>query len=131
MNLNQVTVAFDDYAASVAFYRALGLTQIVDSPDHYARFECPGGATFSIHKADAPVTRATVVYFEVDDVDAAVDRMQAGGLRFHQAPRDEPWGWREARLLDPASNEICIYHAGSYRRFPPWRVRVQKDGEAG
>jgi len=49
MNLNQVTLPAQDYGASVAFYRRLGLRQIVDSPGRYARFECPGGATLSIH----------------------------------------------------------------------------------
>jgi len=47
--LNQVTVTVNDYAKSVAFYRALGLKQIVDSPENaYARFETGGGATISI-----------------------------------------------------------------------------------
>lgn len=48
MQLNQVTVGATDYDASVAFYRALGLVQIVDAPPRYARFETPTGETFSI-----------------------------------------------------------------------------------
>jgi catechol 2,3-dioxygenase-like lactoylglutathione lyase family enzyme len=49
MNLNQVTVAVNEIAPAVAFYRGLGLRLIVLSP-HYARFECPNGeATFSVH----------------------------------------------------------------------------------
>jgi catechol 2,3-dioxygenase-like lactoylglutathione lyase family enzyme len=52
MNLNQVTVPALDVAASVAFYRRLGLIQIVDAP-HYARFECADGdSTFSVHLAE-------------------------------------------------------------------------------
>jgi catechol 2,3-dioxygenase-like lactoylglutathione lyase family enzyme len=43
MRLNQVTVGCTDYAASVQFYRTLGLVQIVDAPPRYARFETPGG----------------------------------------------------------------------------------------
>ena len=39
MKLNQVTVGCLDYDRSAAFYRQLGLTQIVDSPLRYARFE--------------------------------------------------------------------------------------------
>ncbi|WP_425506799.1 bifunctional hydroxymethylpyrimidine kinase/phosphomethylpyrimidine kinase [Sphingomonas rhizophila] len=43
LRLNQVTVTGKDYAKMVAFYRALGLTQIVDAPDNnYARFETAG-----------------------------------------------------------------------------------------
>ena len=120
MRLNQVTVGTTNYAASVAFYRKVGLTQIVDSPPRYARFETAGGETFSIHEVNE-VRSGTVVYFEVDDVDAAVAAID---LPLVQEPSDQPWLWREARLRDPSGNEICIYHAGSNRRFPPWRLSV-------
>ena len=39
MHLNHVTLPAHDYAASIAFYTALGLTQIVAAPPRYARFE--------------------------------------------------------------------------------------------
>ncbi len=39
MNLNQVTLVCTDYTASVEFYNTPGLTQIVDSPPRYARFD--------------------------------------------------------------------------------------------
>jgi len=121
MRLNQVTIGCTDYAASVRFYETLGLTRIVDAPPRYARFETPTGETLSLHAVDA-VASTTVVYFELDDVDAAVAALTAKGLVFDQAPRDERWLWREARLRDPAGNEICLFHAGENRRFPPWRV---------
>src|SRR3546814_3314957 len=48
--LNQITLPAVDYAASVAFYKQMGLTQIVDSPDKgYSRFEAANGVTLSIH----------------------------------------------------------------------------------
>ncbi|HLL54491.1 MAG TPA: GNAT family N-acetyltransferase [Myxococcaceae bacterium] len=125
MNLNQVTVPLIDHAATVAFYRALGLTLIVDSPPDYARFECPNGATFSVHRGPHPVSRATVVYFECDDLDDRVRALEEKGLVFEQRPRDERWLWREVRLLDPAGNEICLFRAGENRRFPAWRVKGQ------
>ena len=118
MRLNQVTVGVRDYAAAVDFYARLGLRQIVDAPPDYARFETPGGETFSIHRVDDPHS-ATIVYFEVDDVDALVAQLD---LQLTSAPADRPWLWREARLRDPSGNEICIYHAGENRRFPPWRI---------
>ncbi len=121
MKLNQVTVGVTDYAAAVAFYRALGLTQIVDAPPRYARFETPTGETLSIH-AEAAVGTTTIVYFEVDDVDAAVAAMAARGITAVSPPADQPWLWREARLADPDGNAICLYHAGDNRRFPPWRI---------
>ncbi|MCU0948121.1 MAG: bifunctional hydroxymethylpyrimidine kinase/phosphomethylpyrimidine kinase, partial [Porphyrobacter sp.] len=64
MRLNQITVGCTDYALSVQFYTALGLTQIVDAPPRYARFETPGGETFSIHHAERVKAGSTVFYFE-------------------------------------------------------------------
>jgi hydroxymethylpyrimidine/phosphomethylpyrimidine kinase len=120
--LNQITVPAVDYAASVAFYRALGLRLIVDSPaDDYARFEAGNGVTLSIHGGDG-VAGGTIVYLESLRLDAWVAELQAMGLVFEQLPRDEDWLWREARLRDPAGNRICLYAAGEARRFPPWRV---------
>ena len=122
MDLNQITVGCVDYAASVAFYTRLGLRQIVDSPPRYARFESSSGTTFSIHQSDGAADCATTIYFEVADVDAEVARLKAGGLQFDSEPKDQSWLWREAHLLDPAGNRVCIYHAGENRRFPPWRI---------
>jgi catechol 2,3-dioxygenase-like lactoylglutathione lyase family enzyme len=118
VKLNQVTVGTSDYAASVDFYRRLGLTQIVAAPPRYARFETPSGETLSIHEVEA-VASTTIVYFEVEDVDAFVAGLD---LPLAEAPAERPWRWREARLLDPCGNEICLYQAGENRRFPPWRI---------
>ena len=57
----------------------------------------------------------------MDDVDAFVAGLD---LPLTQAPVDQPWLWREARLRDPSGNEICLYHAGENRRFPPWRLEA-------
>lgn len=123
MQLNQVTVPALDVPASVAFYRGLGLQLIVSSP-HYARFECPnGGSTFSVHLAtERAPDNGAIVYFECEDLDQKVSQLKALGYRFAQDPKDEQWLWREARLRDPANNEVCLYWAGENRRFPPWRV---------
>lgn len=119
MRLNQVTVGTTDYEASMDFYVRLGLTPIVAAPPRYARFETPSGETFSIHQVEA-VQSTTIVYFEVEDVDAFIAKL---ALPLLHRPADQPWRWREARLSDPCGNEICIYHAGPNRRFPPWRVK--------
>ena len=118
MKLNQVMVGTTDYAASVDFYRRLGLRQIVDSAPRYARFETQSGETLSIHAVDA-VVGTTIVYFEVDDVDSFVAALD---LPIEAGPADQEWLWREARLRDPCGNAICVYHAGENRRFPPWRI---------
>lgn len=122
MRLNQVTYPVADVAAAKAFYQRLGLVLIVDAA-HYCRFETPSGETFSIHlAADWTGTDYPLVYFEYDELDAAVDALKAKGVVFETEPADQNWLWREARLRDPSGNQICLYHAGQNRRFPPWRV---------
>ena len=129
MRLNQVTVPCIDYAGSVAFYKALGLIQIVDSPPRYARFECPAGdggepATFSLHHVEGwSGCDEPLIYFEVEDLDSEFERLRNAGVVFKSAPQDQSWNWREAYLKDPAGNRICLYQAGVNRRFPPWRIQ--------
>jgi hydroxymethylpyrimidine/phosphomethylpyrimidine kinase len=121
--LNQITVPARDYAASLAFYRLLGLTLIVDAPENgYARFEAANGVTFSIHVADEHVEPGATTYLELAALDVWHAWLLRQGVRFEAPPRDQDWGWREAHLLDPAGNRLCLYQAGEYRRFPPWRV---------
>jgi len=123
VNLNQVTVPSLNVAASVDFYRRLGLKLIVSSP-HYARFQCPSGeSSFSVHLVnELSHSSQTVVYFETETLDERVTQLQREGLVFTQAPQDERWLWREARLADPSGNVICLYWAGTNRLDPPWRI---------
>ncbi|MFC4292252.1 bifunctional hydroxymethylpyrimidine kinase/phosphomethylpyrimidine kinase [Sphingorhabdus arenilitoris] len=125
-SLNQITLPARDYRASVLFYQDLGLRQIVDSPDNgYARFEAANGVTLSVHQSDAD-SGGVVVYLESRTLDQWVTQLSSDGFDFDQMPRDEDWGWREARLRDPHGNIICLYQAGENRRYPPWRLPEQK-----
>lgn len=121
MKLNQVTVTVTDIPRSIAFYEQLGMFLIVKD-DHYARFELPGGETFSIHVTDNVPPSSTMIYFEFDDVDKAVRDAEARGITFSAQPVDQSWLWREALLSDPDGNLLCFLQAGSNRRFPPWRL---------
>ena len=124
MRLNQVTVPALDVEASVAFYRGLGLRLIVSALPRYARFECPDGdSTFSLHQVQqSPAGPGAIVYFECESLDNTVSELKGLGYRFTQDPKDEPWLWREARLVDPSGNVVCLYSAGENRRNPPWRM---------
>ena len=107
MNMNQVTLSAADYAASIAFYGKLGLRQIVDSPANgYARFECPGGATLSIHAGEGAGTGGALVYLESGELDAWDERLVGHGITIDQMPRDESWVWCEARVREPAGNRL-------------------------
>lgn len=126
MNLNQVTLPATDVGRSAAFYRDMGFTLIVDALPRYARFECPeGDATFSLDHVDQSASGpGVVIYFECADLDARVASLQAKGFAFTQLPTDERWLWREARLLDPSGNEVCLFRAGENRKHPPWRTQA-------
>jgi catechol 2,3-dioxygenase-like lactoylglutathione lyase family enzyme len=123
MRLNQVTVPSRDVARAIAFYKRLGLKLIVESLPHYARFEAPEGeATFSVDLDAEAAGSGPVIYFECDDLDARCAALEREGVVFDQAPADQRWLWREARLRDPDGNRLCLYFAGENRLNPPWRM---------
>jgi catechol 2,3-dioxygenase-like lactoylglutathione lyase family enzyme len=129
VNLNHATLCIGDLDRSVAFYKQLGLTQIV-ADEGYARFICPDGdSTLSLHcdAAAGPVAGAPSVislHFETDRLDAVVAELERKGIRFEQPPTDQPYLWREAILRDPDGHRIFIYHAGVNRLNPPWRLET-------
>src|SRR3546814_13530078 len=121
-----LTLPVRDYAASFAFYKQIGLTQIVAGPDNrYARFEAANSVTLSIHVGEG-TAGGTTTYLESGALDAWVAYLARRGVRFDRMPQDQEWGWREARLTDPAGNRLCLYQAGEYRRYPPWRLRSEE-----
>ncbi len=124
MNLNQVTIYSKLPVETVEFFEKLGLRRIVDSLPRYARLECPDGeSTLSVNIDDAAVnTNNIVLYFECENLDAEVERLKSIGLELTQDPTDEPWLWRQAYLLDPNGNKICLFKAGDNRKNPPWRI---------
>ena len=133
MNLNQVTIYSKLPVETVEFFEKLGLRRIVDSLPRYARLECPDGeSTLSVNIDEAetrPVgsvssSNSITLYFECENLDTEVTRLKSLGLEFTQDPTDEPWLWRQAYLLDPNSNKICLFKAGDNRKNPPWRINA-------
>ena len=126
MRLNHVTLRVADLDRSVAFYKLLGLTQIVASDD-YARFVCPeGDSTLSLERrGDLPPTVANAIslHFEAEGLDALVSDLKQRGVSFEQDPTDQPYLWREAIMHDPDGHRLFLYHAGVNRLDPPWRLR--------
>lgn len=124
--MNQVTLPSRDVARGAAFYRRLGLVQIVEDLPKYARFESPKGtATLSLHYAESVERGGVVVYFECEDLDERVASLKASGVVFDSEPVDQPWLWREAYLRDPDGNVLCLFWAGENRKNPPWRLARQ------
>ena len=125
MNLNQVTIRSAKVPETVEFYQRLGLQLIVDSIPRYARLVCPDGkATLSVHAAEDVAPDSNIVlYFECADLDAKVAELKNLGIEFETEPQNQTWLWREAYLLDPNANRICLFYAGESRQNPPWRVK--------
>ena len=132
MRFNHVTLDVADLERSKAFYRTLGLIQIVDSPPRYARFMFPeGDATLSVEvmgdKPDRLADRAQL-FFECEALDETVAALKGKGLVFEQEPTDMFYLWREARLRDPDGHDLRLYHAGENRLNPPWRLKEPAAG---
>lgn len=122
LSFNHVTIGCNDFAATSDFYRLIGLSQIVNNTaNRYARFEAANAATLSIHGTDI-TGGSSIIYLEHPAIDEYCSSLEEQGVIFDHMPRNEKWGWREARLRDPSGNVICLYRAGEFRRFPPWRI---------
>lgn len=127
MNLNHVTLPSRDVPRAAAFYRSLGFTQIVAALPRYARFTLPDGdATLSLHHFDdLPADTHVEIGLDLatpELLDALVARLQRAGHTFEHPPTDQSWQWREARLRDPDGNMLLLFHGGTVRRDPPWKL---------
>ena len=60
----------------------------------------------SEHSGDGQV--GGLVHLYVQDVDAWYHELARRGLEIASPPRDEPWGNRDMRILDPDGNQICV-----------------------
>lgn len=99
-----------DMAAAKSFYQeALGLDLLMDhgwittygSRDHMnvqISFASQGGS-------DTPTPDLSI---EVDDVDAALERMRRAGFPIEYGPADEPWGVRRFYVRDPFGKLVNI-----------------------
>jgi catechol 2,3-dioxygenase-like lactoylglutathione lyase family enzyme len=123
MRLDKVAIVVDDYDRAIAFFTgALGFELAEDSPALTTRdgrpkrwvvVRPPGGeAGILLARADGERQAAAVgnqvagrvgFFLEVEDFDAAHERMTAAGVEFVTEPRDEPYG-RVAVFLDISGN---------------------------
>ena len=90
-----------DYERSVAFYRdVLGLHIYREWGTGTVFFL--GGGLLELSRSAGPVTDDKLSFWlHVRDVNAEFARLATEGVEVVEAPVDEPWGLREARLRDP------------------------------
>lgn len=108
----------DDLQAAAAFYRdQLGLT-VTEIPDGL-EVGVPDGRLFIYPKPNHEPATFTVLNFEVDDIDVAVDELTAAGIRLERyegMPHDERgivrggagMGPDIAWFTDPAGNILSV-----------------------
>ena len=115
MKFSQVRLLVDDFGAALRFYRdSLELKPTSDDSGGYASFAAGDGSVAIFERnpqADVvelrPAGDSTLLVLELDDVDAAVERLREHLVR---EPVDQPdWGGRVAYLRDPSGNLIELF----------------------
>lgn len=114
MRFAAIRLFVTDIDRARAFYSdLLGWPVKVADPD-YAVFAVDG-ADVVVEAADpedpegaALIGRFVGVSFAVDDIDHAYRLLSEAGVRFHDAPRTQPWGGTLAHFLDPDGNTLTL-----------------------
>ncbi len=76
------TVPVTDLDRAKAFYgETLGLTYLWETPVA-VRFRCGDASEISTFKRPPVTTEHTLAHFEVDDIEAVVKELEAGGVEF-------------------------------------------------
>lgn len=118
-----VDIVVKDMAASLAFYRLLGLS-IPAGEEAAPQVEASGGPGYSIGFVleemvrqsplgwVEPVGQRVTLAFKcdgVDEVDATYAAIEAAGYPGLHAPWDAFWGQRYASLRDPDGNRVDVF----------------------
>jgi len=122
--LNLVGLVVDDMAATLAFYRALGLDIPADADGEGHVEVVTGGMrlawdtaevvrSFDPDWAPPPSGRRISLAFSCDssdDVDSTYQTLVDAGYEGHKAPWDAFWGQRYAVVKDPDGNHVDLFH---------------------
>jgi catechol 2,3-dioxygenase-like lactoylglutathione lyase family enzyme len=112
MRLDKISIVVRDYDEAIAFFTtALGFELVEDSPaltsadgrpKRWVVVRPPGAETgILLAQADGERQQAAIgdqfggrvgLFLQVDDFDAAYQRMKAAGVEFAEEPRSEPYG---------------------------------------
>jgi methylmalonyl-CoA/ethylmalonyl-CoA epimerase len=86
--LAQVALTVHDLDRAKAFYRdVLGLPHLFDAPPGLAFFQC-GETRLMLSRPEGPETSGrSILYYAVDDIEAAFGAMEGQGAIFEEPPR--------------------------------------------
>jgi catechol 2,3-dioxygenase-like lactoylglutathione lyase family enzyme len=136
VRVDLVTIVVDDYDRAIAFFTdVLGFDLVEDSPSltndgrpkRWVVVRPPGAETgILLARADGERQHAVVggqvagrvgFFLQVDDFDAAYERMTAAGVEFEAPPRTETYG-RVAVFLDIAGNRWDLLGPAQHAERP-------------
>jgi catechol 2,3-dioxygenase-like lactoylglutathione lyase family enzyme len=136
--LVQLNLLVEDMAASLDFYRRLGVATAGEESGPHAELSLPGGFTLELDTAESaglwhagvradPASgrgAGVVIGFSLpsrEAVDAAYAELTAAGYQGRQQPFDAFWGGRYAIVADPGGNDVGLMSPidESMRSWPP------------
>jgi uncharacterized glyoxalase superfamily protein PhnB len=136
-DLHMLNVVVADMAASLDFYRQLGVTmpEGEDAPGDHTQLRMPSGFSLELDTAASarrwhagwradPASVRVVIGFSLPTRDAVDERyaeLTAAGFAGRQPPFDAFWGARYAIVADPDGNDIGLMSPveDSRRTWPP------------
>ncbi|HKA03183.1 MAG TPA: VOC family protein [Acidimicrobiales bacterium] len=136
-DLHMLNVVVANMAASVSFYRRLGVAvgDDLDTSAPHVQLRLPGGFSLELDTADSArlwhagwradaASVGVVVGFALVDrqaVDDTYAELTAAGYRGRQPPFDAFWGARYAIVADPDGNDVGLMSPidDSRRTWPP------------
>jgi catechol 2,3-dioxygenase-like lactoylglutathione lyase family enzyme len=135
-DLHMLNVIVGDMAASVDFYRRLGVTAAgPDTSDAHVQLRMPGGFSLELDTAESarlwhagwradPSSAGVVIGFSLPTraaVDECYGELTAAGYPGRQPPFDAFWGARYAIVADPDGNDVGLMSPidQSRRTWPP------------
>lgn len=108
--ISAVTLRTGDMAASVAFYRALGMAVTFGGGN--ARFTTLSAGACHVNLSSAMVVSADPfpgrIIFHVADVDTLYQRICSAGYVPETEPENAPWGERFFHIRDPSGHELSF-----------------------
>ncbi len=104
-------ISVRDLPATRRFYEQLGFTQTYQCPPEgepgFVTLE-RGSSSIGIGAGGAEATDRFGYWVYVDDVDAVLATLVAGGAPAVAPPEDQPWGERVAQTRDPDGNLVYL-----------------------
>ncbi|NVH72172.1 VOC family protein [Paraburkholderia sp. JPY432] len=119
MKFASVRVVTPDLERLVEFYQRLSGIEAIGLADGFAEMRFEGSTLaissehltklFNAGAATAAADQSAILEFEVEDVDAVFERMNASGTNIVMPTTLMPWGNRSLLLRDPDGNLVNIF----------------------